>query len=90
MPTRATDSDIDRVCERLTDRMHDDGTLHPESRFIRTAAYGRTGVSITGGPYYGTGQEILIHGTTKRECLEALWAIQRVAELGRRSLRQHV
>lgn len=85
MATRVTESDIDRTCEALTARMHADGTLHPESRFIRTGAYGRTGVAITGGPFYGSGQEALIHGTTKRECQEALWAIQRAASLGRRS-----
>lgn len=90
MATRATDADIDRACERLTTRLHEDGTLHPESRFVRTGAYGRTGVACTGGPYFGSGSSDLIHGTTKRECLDALWAIARAAELGRVSLKSGI
>lgn len=88
MPTKATDAEIERACEALTARMHEAGTLHPESRFVRTAAYGRTGVAITDGPYYGSGSSDLIVGVTKRECRDMLWAIARAAELGRTSLRR--
>lgn len=87
MTTRATKAQIDSACGALTLRMHANGDLHLESRFVRTGANGRTGVAITGGPHYGTGSSHLIHGTTKRECLDALWAIARAAELGRQSWR---
>lgn len=87
MTDRATDAGIDRSCEALTAHMHEAGTLHPESRFVRTGAYGRTGVDVTGGPYFGSGSSHLIVGTTKREAQDILWAIARAAELGRTSLR---
>lgn len=57
MTYRATDRDIDRACEALTGHMHALGLLHPQSTFRRTGAYGRTGVDVTGGPFYGTGAE---------------------------------
>lgn len=52
---------------------------------IRTAAYGRTGAAVTGGPHYETGAEPLIHGSTRGETLNTLWAMARLLDLSRRS-----
>lgn len=81
MSTRATNAGIDGTCASLTALMHERGLLHHDSRFVRTSAYGRTGVDVTGGPFYGTGASHLITSGTKGEVQQALWAIIRTFAL---------
>ena len=85
--TRATNTDIDRAAETLTGTMHDAGLLHPDAHLTRTGAYGRTGIRADGINAAGQpmGYDVIV-GTTKGECLQRLWDMSRLLEVGRRSL----
>lgn len=85
--TRATNTDIDRAAEALTATMHDAGLLHPNAQLTRTGAYDWTGIRADGTNAAGLPMRYdVIVGTTKGECLQRLWDMARLIEVGRRSL----
>lgn len=77
----ATLDEIDRALDRLNERYHEAGGLHPDARFVRGGRYGRTYIDVTGGPHYGTGSSEVFSGT-RGEVLAFLRGIERLRELG--------